>query len=207
MKKFGTIGVIGRFKPLHKGGAVMLETICEKAEHVKIGLGSCNKYNMRNPFTAKESRNMIDLFLSPRFSNYSTLFITDYAHISEYKDGKKWVEEVIKQYGPLDAFISGDEYVSDLLKDNYKIIHPADLIPRDKQIRLRATTVRVEMAKGGDSWKQHVPRVVADYLETSGLVDRFRREFGLETLAILDSGVDYTGHENSDEEKKHTQEV
>ena len=207
MKKLGKIGVVGRFKPLHNGGVVMLETLCENAEHVTIGLGSCNKYNARNPFTAEESKKMIDLVLSPKYSNYSTLFIPDYAHVPEYRDGKKWVEEVLEQYGPLDAFISGDDYVSDLLKEHYRIIHPASLIPDDKKIRVRATMARVEIAKGTDEWKHYVPKEVADYLENSGLVERFRKEFGLETLALLENGVDYTRHESSVEEKLHTMEA
>ena len=45
--KLGTIGLIGRFKPLHLGASVLLESACEKAEKVIIGIGSSNKYNIR----------------------------------------------------------------------------------------------------------------------------------------------------------------
>lgn len=55
-KKFRKLGAIGRFKPLHLGAAAMLEALCENAEEVVIGIGSSNKYNLRNPFTAEESR-------------------------------------------------------------------------------------------------------------------------------------------------------
>lgn len=59
MKTLGAVGFIGRFKPLHNGAALALETLCEQADKVKIGIGSVNKYNLRNPFTAEESQEMI----------------------------------------------------------------------------------------------------------------------------------------------------
>ncbi|KYK25451.1 hypothetical protein AYK26_05945 [Euryarchaeota archaeon SM23-78] len=206
-KEFRTVGVIGRFKPLHTGGALMLETICEKAEHVIIGIGSCNKYNLRNPFTARESREMIDIYLSPKHSHYSFLYIPDFAHNPKYKNGQRWVSEVLKKYGSLDAFISGDEYVRKLLKEHYKVISPGDLIPREKWLMLRGTMVRVEIAKGGNDWKLYVPKAVSVYLEKNNLVYRFRQEFGLETLSMLETCDDYYLPEGSEKEKLHTQEV
>jgi hypothetical protein len=39
------------------------------------------------------------------------------------------------------------------------------------------------MARGED-WRALVPPAIAGYLDRNGLVDRFRREFGLATLAL-----------------------
>ncbi len=207
MKKLGKVGVIGRFKPLHKGGAVMLESICEQAEHVTIGIGSSNKYNARNPWTAEESQAMIDAFLSPNFSNYSFVHVRDFAHLKpEYRDGQRWKQEILSLFGSLDAFVNGNDYVDSLLRPDYRIIHPAEFIPEEKQIMLKATQVRVAMAQGGD-WKQFVPDPVAKYLEGNNLVERFRKEFGLQTLVQLASGEDYRLHEDADAEKNHTYEV
>lgn len=199
----GNLGLIGRFKPLHKGGALMLETVCEQAEKVIIGLGSSNKYNLRNPFTVKETQEMINLYLHSRFNNYSFLEIPDFAQIPEYADGQKWTEFVLEQYGKLDHFVSGNDYVTKLLKPHYNIIHPATLIPPEQHLWIKGTAVRMEMARDGD-WKSLVPSVVAEYLDQNGLVERFRREFGLETLALLSSGIDYRAHEGTETEKKHT---
>lgn len=204
MKELGTVGVIGRFKPLHNGGTLMLESICEKADHVKIGIGSCNKYNARSPFTAEESKDMIDAVLAPRFANYSVIYVPDFAQIPEYNDGQKWKEYVLEQYGNLNHFVSGNEYVAGLLREEYDIVHPASLILPENRVRLRATEVRVEMAKNGD-WKKLVPEPIAEYLEQNGLVDRFRREFGLEILAKL-AYQDYKVPESAEQEKVHTQE-
>lgn len=203
--ELGRVGVVGRFKPLHNGGALMLEAICEKADEVIIGIGSSNKYNLRNPFTPEESKEMIEKFLSQRFSNYKIIFIPDFAHIQEYDDGQKWREYIKKEFGKLDYFVSGNEYVSKLLEKDYKVIHPAELISEDKRIILKATEVRVEIAKVGN-WKSLVPNVVAEYLENSGLVQRFRKEFGLQTLTLL-ANDSYKLPENYDQEKLHTGEA
>jgi nicotinamide mononucleotide adenylyltransferase len=47
--------------------------------------------------------------------------------------------------------------------------------------------VRKTMARGGD-WRDLVPKEVADYITARQLDERFRREFGLQTLA-LDANV------------------
>ena len=64
----------------------------------------------------------------------------------------------------------------------------------------------MEMAKGGNNWKQYVPNVVAEFLEKNHLVESFRKEFGLQTLSTL-IGTDYMSHENFMQEKLHTTEV
>ncbi len=204
-KTLGRVGVVGRFRPLHNGSALMLECICEQAEEVIIGIGSANKYNIRNPFTPKETREMIDLYLEPRFSNYSFLEVPDFAHIPEYADGKKWTEYVLEHYGKLDHFVNGNDYVRQLLQPYYDFIHPATLIPPEKHIWVKGAMVRMEMARGGN-WKALVPGAVGDYLEKNGLVERFRKEFGLQTLASLAFGVDYRAHESAGKEREHTTE-
>jgi nicotinamide-nucleotide adenylyltransferase len=181
--ELGNVGFIGRFKPLHIGGYHVLDALCRNANHVKIGIGSCNKYNIRNPFTVRESKEMIKAALI-NYSNYDFIKIPDFAHIPEFKDGQKWKEFVKEKFGNLDYFVSGNDFVRELLKDEYELLYPHDLIDEEKKLRLCSTDVRIEMARYGD-WKSLVPKPVADYLENNGIVDRFRREFGLLTLASV----------------------
>lgn len=188
-KPLGKAGVIGRFKPLHLGSALMLEALCEQAEEATIGIGSSNKYNARNPFTAEEAMGMIDLHLKPRFTNYRFVPVPDYGHMPEFSDGQKWAAETGAALGSLDAFVSGNEYVKRLLGKEYPVVNSYDIIPREKWLAMSGTMVRVAMAQGG-LWKPMVPAAVADYLERNGLVERFRREFGLETIAAMaDEGM------------------
>lgn len=43
-------GLIARFKPLHRGGALMLEHALQHYAHLTIGIGSANKYNALTVF-------------------------------------------------------------------------------------------------------------------------------------------------------------
>ena len=183
-EKMGRVGVIGRFKPLHLGGARMLDAICEHATEVIIGIGSSNRYGLRSPFTVEETEGMLRAYLEPRYTNFTIIPVPDYGHVKKYADGKKWVENTVRLYGALDVFVSGNPYVTKLLAPHYTIIHPATLIPKENHIMLCATDVRQAMARHQEKeWRTLVPNEVASYLDSHGLVERFRKEFGLETLA------------------------
>lgn len=204
-KKTGRVGVIARFKPLHNGAYNMLEAVCSKAKEVIIGIGSANKYNKRNPFTAEESKDMIHAALSQQFSNYAVLCIPDFGHMIEFSDGQKWRKSVKEAFGRLDYFISANPFVRELLKEDYVLKQPSELIDPAKYIWLKATQVRQAMAKG-EEWESLVPNAVAKYLKEKDLVGRFRREFGLQTLAELfkNSGND---EETYTEESMHARET
>ncbi len=205
-KQFTSLGVIGRFKPLHNGAALMLEAVCDQAEQVMIGIGSSNKYNLRNPFTADETEGMLRAYLSPRYDNFKIIHVPDFAQIPEYADGQQWRKYVSKDFGVLDGFVSGNDYVRELLKNDYVMIHPADIIPKERHLVIRATEVRIEMARKG-SWKNLVPEEVADYLTQNNLVERFYNEFGVQTLQQLTADDEtYRRTETEEEEKRHTSE-
>ncbi len=174
--KFGRIGMVARWRPVHLGQAAVLNALCDNAEHALIGIGSSNRYNLRNPFTAKETMDMIHLVLNGR-TNYTLLPIPD------LDDGPRWRKMIIELFGPLDRFITENPYVTNLLKDDYTTIRPVSLVPDDQKIAINGTMVRRAMAEG-DEWQTMVPPTVADYIKEKKLDDRFRQEFGLETLAM-----------------------
>ncbi len=154
---------------------MLLETLCERSEHVLVGVGSTNKKDARNPFTAEESARMIELVLRPRHRNYELVFVPDLG------DGPRWAEMVRQLFGPLDLFVTANAWVRDLMAAHYPLEHPGRLVPKEKHVPIDGTLVRERMAKG-DEWRPLVPAAVASYLETAGLVARFRREFGLSVL-------------------------
>ncbi len=112
----------------------------------------------------------------------------------------------MEHFGSLDYFFTGNEYGKKLLERDYTILHPASLLPREKRIKLRATEVRVEMARGGD-WQSLVPSEAADYLERNHLTERFCREFGRETLSVFLDSVKHKKTETAEEEYFHTLEA
>lgn len=205
MKRLGKAGVIGRFRPLHLGASTMLECICEQAESVIIGIGSANKYNLRNPFAPEEVAEMINLVLSPRYNNYRIIKVPDFAQEEGYSDGQRWVEEIQKLYDKLDYFVSGNPWTTRLLEPHYKIIHPASLISPERQIYCKGSIVRMAMARN-EQWELLVKPEVAEYLVKNGLVERFQREFGLQTIATLARNLDYEQQESLEEEKSHPRE-
>jgi len=195
--KYTKLGIIGRFKPLHLGQQKLLERACESAEHVTIGIGSSNKYNLRNPFTFEETEQMIKRSLA--FPNYSITPIPDFG------DGEKWVKYLIEQFGDLDVFVTGNTYVQKLLEEHYKILDSHELIPEEDQIRLRATKVRYEIAVG-DNWRNLVPEQVAEYLDTNNLIERFRKEFGEETKRIILSNPSILSDKSEGTERRHCED-
>jgi len=197
----GKVGLVGRFKPLHKQAAYMLESVCENANHLTIGIGSSNRYDARNPFTANESEDMINSFLSLNFSNYNIIHIPDFAQIKKYGDGQKWKEYVVENFGKLDYFISSNPYVLGLLKDSYSLLGAFEMVPPEKRQRMKGTGVRIEIAKFGD-WEKFVPEPVAKYLKENNLIQRFRDEFGLETLGRIFDEFNLREFENSKSERE-----
>ncbi|MBI4095402.1 MAG: adenylyltransferase/cytidyltransferase family protein [DPANN group archaeon] len=172
----GRAGMIARFKPVHLGHASILEAMCEQASEVIIGLGSSNVCDLRNPFTAKESAEMIGLVLKKRFSNYA------FVEIPDLNNGQKWRGLAVSLFGKLDYFVTANDYVRELLKDDYKIIHPLEIIPEDRRVPVDGTLVRITMAKGGE-WERLVPAEVSKYIKENKMEERFCAEYGLATLA------------------------
>jgi nicotinamide-nucleotide adenylyltransferase len=175
-KPFNRIGMVARWRPVHLGHVPVLQGLCANADHAFIGIGSANRYNARNPFTLDETIDMIRLILEG-LDNYTLIPIDD------LDDGPRWRLMVLDIFGPLDAFVTANPYVANLISGDYEVLHPIALVPEEARVRVDGTMVRRAMARG-DDWRALVPDEVVTYIETHKLDDRFRREFGLETLAM-----------------------
>ncbi len=170
------IAMVARWRPVHRGHAPVLHALCNQASEALIGIGSSNRYNLRNPFTLTETIDMIRLELTDH-QNYILIPIPD------LDDGPRWRLMLLDLFGPLDLFVTANPYVSNLLAADYNIIKPVDLIPATEKIALNGTMVRREMARGAD-WQNLLPPKIADYITSKKLDIRFRQEFGLQTLAL-----------------------
>jgi nicotinamide mononucleotide adenylyltransferase len=174
-KLTGRVGFVARFKPVHKSHKRILELMCEQADHVSIGFGSSNIYDVRNPFTVEESKDMVDLVLQ-NFSNYSFIELPD------LHNGPKWTKLALETYNDLDYFVTGNDYVKSLLENHYAIVHPTKFLPKIDHNKITATLVRYKIAIC-DGWNELVPDEVSRYIETNKLDQRLRQEFGLQTIA------------------------
>lgn len=194
-----TIGIVARFRPVHLAHAALLDALCERAGpagRVWIGVGSSNRYGPRNPFTAGEAAVMVEAVLRGRHANYGLLAVPDLG------DGPRWRDMVRELMGPLDLFVTANPYVRDLMTGVYPVAHPRDLVARERHVPVSGDLVRRAMARGGAGWRDLVPCEVADALEAFGLVERFRREFGLSTLALETVGAAATSP-TAEEERRH----
>ncbi len=170
------IGMVARWQPVHHGHIPVLRALCHHAAHALIGIGSINRHTARNPFSLAERTDMIRLALDG-WDNYSLIPIPD------LDDGPRWRALVVDLLSPLDLFVTDNPYVASLLAADYKIIKPVELIPEQARIAVNGTRVRREMARG-DGWRDLVPHEIADYIADRQIDDRFRHEFGLQTLAL-----------------------
>ncbi len=176
MERMARIGMVARWQPVHCGHSPVLRALCRQADHVFIGIGSSNRYSLRCPFTLAETSDMLRLALAGH-ANYSLIPVPD------LDDGPRWRQMILDMFGPLDYFVTDNPYVAKLLAADYRVIRPVTLVPADEKIALDGAMVRREMARG-EGWRDLVPPEIAAYLTTHGLDERFRREFGLQTLAL-----------------------
>jgi nicotinamide-nucleotide adenylyltransferase len=174
--RVGTLAMVARWKPVHLGHAAVLESLVTRADRVRIGIGSANRYDVANPFSAAESADMIRAVLDG-WNNFDVVDVPDLGH------GPRWRAMVLEMFGRLDLFVTANAYVRDLLSPDYTIVHPSRLVAPDRRVAVDGTMVRRAMARG-EAWRTLVPRSVQRILDERDLVERFRRDFGLETLAL-----------------------
>jgi nicotinamide-nucleotide adenylyltransferase len=175
-ERFERIGMIARWRPVHRGHVPVLRALCDRADQALIGIGSANEYNLRNPFTLEETSDMIRLVLAGR-ENYELIPVPD------LHDGPRWRGLVVERFGSLDAFVTENPYVASLLSSDYRLLRPVELVPEAQRVAVDGSLVRKAMAQG-DGWRALVPLEVAEYIQAKGLDRRFRHEFGLQTLAL-----------------------
>ncbi|MEW5828575.1 MAG: hypothetical protein AB1846_06755 [Chloroflexota bacterium] len=175
-ERFARIGMIARWRPPHRGHAAVLRALCSRAGETLIGIGSSNRYNARNPFTLDETTDMLRLLLDG-YSNSRLIPVPD------LDDGPRWRLLIMDLFGPLDLFVTDNPYVASLLADDYRIVRPVGLVPPEARLPVDGTLVRREMARG-EGWRGLVPDFIETYITGKQLDLRFRREFGLQTLAL-----------------------
>lgn len=141
-----------------------------RARSVLIGLENSNRYDKDHPFTPMETTNMIRLILQ-KHSNYHI------SEIPEVADKSLWTAMVCDLFGPLDILITAS-CRADLLRPHYRIVHPFELLPDQKELLVTAAQVRQAMLNG-NAWKHMVPHEIALFIEEWKLADRLRKEFSL----------------------------
>ncbi len=172
--------MIARWKPVHRGHAVVLRALSKICEELIIGLGSSNILDARSPFSAWESAEMIRRVLGPRPG-------LSFRELPDLYDGPRWRQMVVEQFAPLDLLFTGNRYVRDLLQNDFLVLHPVQLLSEAERLPLSGTDVRTAMGRGED-WTRLVPPEVAAFLEEEGIANRVISRWGTQ-LADPQSGA------------------
>lgn len=179
-------GFVARFRPPHLGHAAILAALAREAETVVVGVGSANRYDVDNPFTGEETAGLLaPLLPAGRFELHL---------LPDLYDGPRWAAMVRERFGEVDLFATANPYVRSLLEGTWRVVHPLELLGPEERVAVNGKGVRRAMARGED-WERLVPAEVGRALRAGGLVRRFRREFGLETLARTAPAPVFPGEE------------
>ncbi len=159
---------VGRFQPFHLGHLDAINYVLKKIDELVIVIGSAQySHNGKNPFTAGERLVMVRSALLEANVDYSKLWIVPVPDVHLHM---LWVSAV-EGYTPKFNMLYSNEPLTRRLfaEAGYQVKN----IPLFDRKQYMSTIVREKIAEG-DSWKELVPKSVADFvLEIDG-VNRLR---------------------------------
>ena len=159
---------IGRFQPFHLGHLHAVKYILSKAEHVIIGIGSAlESHTARNPFTAAERTEMIELSIAEAGLERNRISIIPIPDIGIHRLWPSLVEILVP---PIDIVFTNDPLTATLFRERKYRVEPIPFLQRGI---FSGTEFRRRVVKGED-WRQLVPKSVAIFLEKERLVDRIK---------------------------------
>ena len=158
--------LIGRFQPFHLGHLDAVLFGLSRTENLFIGIASSNKSNeSRNPFSAKERREMITSSIDPTMSDRIKIF-----DIPDVGDHEKWTFEIDKTVPKYDVVFTNDEFTKTLFEKRRMNVIPVILKDREK---FSGTNVRQLMADG-KNWQDLVPRGTKNVLDMIDAKNRLK---------------------------------
>ena len=142
--------LIGRFQPFHLGHLDAVLFGLSKSENLFIGIGSSNRFNERkNPFSAKERREMIVSSIEP--STIDRIKIFD---IPDVNDHEKWtfeIDQIVPKYG---AVFTNDEFTKTLFEKRQ--INVISVVLKDRE-KFSGTNIR-QLIADDKNWRDLVPQ-------------------------------------------------
>lgn len=169
------IGIIGRFQPLHLGHEQLLNRYA--CDDLTIAIGSVNRNDERNPLTYDEREALIE-----RAGIRARI-----VPLEDDDDYASWIARVRETFEGLDALVSGNPLVEELLGPHYRIVHPFEAVsgyarsadgsfPKqvmDSIIDIDASRIRAAI-RSGEPWQRYVSEPVSRYLAEHGIDKRIR---------------------------------
>jgi len=158
--------LIGRFQPFHLGHLDAVLFGLSRTENLFIGIGSSNKSNEnRNPFSAKERREMIISSIEPSMAERIKIF-----DIPDVGDHEKWAFEIDKIVPKYDVVFTNDEFTQTLFEKREMNVVPVVLKDREK---FSGTNIR-KLIADDKNWQDLVPRGTKKVLDLIDAKNRLK---------------------------------
>jgi nicotinamide-nucleotide adenylyltransferase len=158
--------LIGRFQPFHLGHLDAVLFGLSRTENLFICIGSSNKSNeSRNPFSAKERREMITSSIEPSMADRIKIF-----DIPDVGDHEKWTFEIDKIVPKYDVVFTNDEFTQILFEKREMNVVPVVLKDREK---FSGTNIR-NLMKEDKNWRDLVPQGTRNVLDSINAKERLK---------------------------------
>lgn len=156
MRKKYSIGlVIGRFQPFHKGHKFLIEEALKICDKIYIGIGSSNKSDEKNPYSAKDRMSHIKKFLKEEHLEERVIKVLK---LYDNPDDDVWFENLYKKIGPFDVTVGNNPWNNGII-ERHGI--PAVYIGFHKRHILEGIKIR-DLMKQNKKWEDRVPQYLIE---------------------------------------------
>jgi nicotinamide-nucleotide adenylyltransferase len=145
---------IGRFQPFHLGHLEAVRKLAQQHDELILGIGSANvSHTATNPFTAGERLEMIRGALKDaQVTHVVPIPIPDVGR------NAVWVSHVKSLVPRFRVAHTNNPLPARLFREAGHQVAP---VPFFERAKFEATSIRADIAKGGDHWRTLVPGAVA----------------------------------------------
>ncbi|MBI2650857.1 nicotinamide-nucleotide adenylyltransferase [Candidatus Woesearchaeota archaeon] len=156
---------IGRFQPFHLGHLEDIKNMLKEVDELVIGVGSSNeKHTKKNPFTAEERIEMINLVLpNNNISSYTVFPIPD------FHNDEKWVEHIETLVPKFNVVYTGNKWTERCFKNKGYKVRKVNILKG-----ISSTKIRNNILKDKE-WKTMVPKEIANFLEKINAKKRLKK--------------------------------
>jgi nicotinamide-nucleotide adenylyltransferase len=153
MEQKPTALFIGRFQPFHNGHMLVIQGMAKVCKKIVIAIGSSDKHDADNPWTAEQRKDMIQRALQAR--DIIPMFDVVFIEVPDQKSDHDWATHVLELAGPVDVLWSGNKDTQECFEGKLEIKNIVE-VPG-----ISSTKIRELMAKNDWTWQDYVPEAVA----------------------------------------------
>ena len=160
MNKYKIGLVIGRFQPFHKGHEFLLNESLKLCDKIIIGIGSSNKNNDDNPWSASERKKILEKFIEE--NGYQDR-IVKIVKLYDDPDDNIWFRNLYKKTGPFDVTIGNNDWNNGIIEG-----HGIPAIKHGFSNRHIWEGIQIrDLMRGKKSWKDRVPSYLVPLVKNS----------------------------------------